>query len=474
MKGRNLAGKQGLFPQSYTTPARPVTSGPPSQVQSNAASPAKGPDRELPITANGDTKSEHTSSNSMQATMTDVQQAIEQLGHGHNGAIRTIDDAETRSFNSAFTRDTETDFGDGDRNEDGNQGEGQTWHREAREKLALKAEKLVKAAAAQRDAETLLTRSVAPPIDLELSDESEGEDEYDEQNHTRQHTTMLARSIPEEDENTEAVQSTPASKPNILIDSASEPTQTNGVKAPIFYPSETAEIASPHQSAPITQEYLASPQNTTSTSPSRGISPSVLSTTSPTTSVQPSSKHNSASAISQSTFGNQKEKPVLKKATSEWNEAEVVDWLRSKGFGDDVCEKFTEQEITGDVLLELDVNLLKNEIGIPAFGKRMRIANAILDLRRPPSINYSDVGPLSPATPKSAPPAQLIEHAPSVATSRASHSVQSSVHAPALGALMMTDNNAQERPFSEHALDSGKTVGLGLITSSSTNKMVGR
>jgi hypothetical protein len=51
---------------------------------------------------------------------------------------------------------------------------------------------------------------------------------------------------------------------------------------------------------------------------------------------------------------------------------------------------FTEQEITGDVLLELDVNLLKAEIGIMTFGKRMRIANAIADLRRPPSVVYSD------------------------------------------------------------------------------------
>jgi hypothetical protein len=52
--------------------------------------------------------------------------------------------------------------------------------------------------------------------------------------------------------------------------------------------------------------------------------------------------------------------------------------------------KSTEQEITGDVLLELDVNLLKSEIGIMAFGKRMRIANAIADLRRPPSAEYLD------------------------------------------------------------------------------------
>src|ERR1700733_9980889 len=60
---------------------------------------------------------------------------------------------------------------------------------------------------------------------------------------------------------------------------------------------------------------------------------------------------------------------------------------------------FAEQEITGDVLLELDVNLLKSEIGIMAFGKRMRIANAITDLRRPPSIIYTDPLDLSQTSP---------------------------------------------------------------------------
>jgi len=43
-----------------------------------------------------------------------------------------------------------------------------------------------------------------------------------------------------------------------------------------------------------------------------------------------------------------------------------------------------EHEITGDVLLELDANLLK-ELEIPQFGKRIKIANAIADLRRPQS-----------------------------------------------------------------------------------------
>jgi hypothetical protein len=58
-----------------------------------------------------------------------------------------------------------------------------------------------------------------------------------------------------------------------------------------------------------------------------------------------------------------------------------------------------EQEITGDVLLELDANLLKSELGIAAFGKRVRIANAISELKRPPSVSYSDRGPPPIAVP---------------------------------------------------------------------------
>ena len=51
--------------------------------------------------------------------------------------------------------------------------------------------------------------------------------------------------------------------------------------------------------------------------------------------------------------------------------------------------RHAEHEITGDVLLDLDVNMLK-EVDITAFGKRMRIANAIAELRRPPSMmSYS-------------------------------------------------------------------------------------
>jgi hypothetical protein len=42
--------------------------------------------------------------------------------------------------------------------------------------------------------------------------------------------------------------------------------------------------------------------------------------------------------------------------------------------------QLAEHEITGDVLLEMDINLLK-EIEITAFGKRMKLAAAIAELR---------------------------------------------------------------------------------------------
>ncbi|KAN0061152.1 hypothetical protein ACQY0O_006887 [Thecaphora frezii] len=67
---------------------------------------------------------------------------------------------------------------------------------------------------------------------------------------------------------------------------------------------------------------------------------------------------------------------------TEWTVEQVVEWGRSKGWDENtVLNKFVEHEITGDVLLEMDVNILK-EIDIIAFGKRFQVANAIKELRK--------------------------------------------------------------------------------------------
>ena len=79
----------------------------------------------------------------------------------------------------------------------------------------------------------------------------------------------------------------------------------------------------------------------------------------------------------------------------------ITSLVRDISVPDEMCVLtfFLEQEITGDVLLELDANVLKTEIGITQYGKRVRIANAIAELRRPPSIDEQVQG--SMPTPRS-------------------------------------------------------------------------
>lgn len=151
----------------------------------------------------------------MKATLTDVQKAIEQLGRN-----RGIDnDDGGRSFSFASTRDdrgtdTDTDFdlsdldgpggsgvvGGGKGGDSGDDVEG--WHKGARLKLAEKARRAVEEA---EKLEALMgglgsnhseRRTVAPPIEVEMSDESE-----DEEGYTTRTNVSAFQGIPEEDEN---------------------------------------------------------------------------------------------------------------------------------------------------------------------------------------------------------------------------------------------------------------------------------
>lgn len=67
---------------------------------------------------------------------------------------------------------------------------------------------------------------------------------------------------------------------------------------------------------------------------------------------------------------------------AEWTLPHVLAWLTSKGFDADVRRAFSDNDITGDVLLELDHSALKDELGIGAFGKRARIVKAVGELKR--------------------------------------------------------------------------------------------
>ncbi|KAJ3552054.1 hypothetical protein NP233_g12962 [Leucocoprinus birnbaumii] len=244
-QGRNLSGRVGLFPVSYTTAA------PPAGAEDTSAATVDNGQRTIlntlheesesgsrPETAashniiapvpksapaqflNGnhhsfdtpsDEASQHTTGGGggsapasatpgdqvMKATLTDVQKAIEQLGRN-----RGIDnDDGGRSFSFASTRDdrgtdTDTDFdlsdldgpggsgvvGGGKGGDSGDDVEG--WHKGARLKLAEKARRAVEEA---EKLEALMgglgsnhseRRTVAPPIEVEMSDESEDEEGY--------------------------------------------------------------------------------------------------------------------------------------------------------------------------------------------------------------------------------------------------------------------------------------------------------
>ncbi|KAI9283189.1 hypothetical protein BY458DRAFT_486040 [Sporodiniella umbellata] len=70
-----------------------------------------------------------------------------------------------------------------------------------------------------------------------------------------------------------------------------------------------------------------------------------------------------------------------------WNTKQVAQWLCSVGF-ESVANHFIDQEITGDILLDLSIETLK-ELGIDTFGKRYKIMQAINSLKRNSSAEKS-------------------------------------------------------------------------------------
>ncbi|KAJ7654825.1 hypothetical protein B0H17DRAFT_993337 [Mycena rosella] len=453
-KGRNLAGKVGLFPQSYTTTAPPAD--PPAASVAPSTSTAANdtdstpleplteesetgsPESPVPqIYLNGDDTDPAADPNGevMKATMTDVQKAIEQLGNRNRGSSANIDQ-DARSFSFASTRDDRTTDDEEDET-DFDMSEGEGWHKGARRKLAERAREAI-ARQAIVDAEELerlssgvsSSRMVAPPIDVELSGESDSEDDEGEDNFA---TSPLRDHpyIPEEEEPLDPVdqlgrmripeeEPATATAPSFPVHAEIPPTPVSpGIPPPPAVPLPPP-VHQERVSTPLRETLVPSPgPGLPSPAPSGGAAAigskhsSIASSTAlvPGGPSKPSSVASAPlSAVSEGrrrddsghASGSGGSANGISKHPSEWTVEDVVDWLKSKGFDEDVCDKFTEQEITGDVLLDLDVNLLKTEIGIMAFGKRMRIANAIVDLRRPasPSASFSYNAQSSPQHPQ--------------------------------------------------------------------------
>lgn len=177
-KGTNVAGKTGLFPQSYTTsvPPAPVNMSTPSKLMGQAATlSALAEDEEpsSPDDKDGDARIIHQpqpvhatqpgTATVLHATMTDIQEAIEQLGARPDSA-----GAGSRSFSFASTKGGAVTDDDGDGVDDAEFATG--WNTDARSRLAANAAKQ----------QTIINAAVShqPPIEVEMSDESEEEGEH--------------------------------------------------------------------------------------------------------------------------------------------------------------------------------------------------------------------------------------------------------------------------------------------------------
>jgi len=73
-----------------------------------------------------------------------------------------------------------------------------------------------------------------------------------------------------------------------------------------------------------------------------------------------------------------------------WSPKEVHAWLLSRGFDAQTANVFLDQEISGDVLMEVDTNMLK-EIGITAFGKRFQLMTAVKNLKGSSGTNTNTI-----------------------------------------------------------------------------------
>ncbi|KAM6501320.1 hypothetical protein JOM56_004334 [Amanita muscaria] len=509
-QGKNLDGNTGLFPQSYTAPAPPISSSNdapltksalvPLDEESETESTPKTPQNEddHPMGVLSSPPSHHRLNSSdgeiMKATMTDVQQAIEQLGRGQ---ATTEDGDGARSFSFASSKDdaeTDTEYENISDFDGPDTGEG--WHHNARKRLAEKARRAVEEAE-KLEAMSSGYRSTAPPIDVELSDESDAEDNLDHGDFSHPTDTYNRRShpyIPEEDEDVSEE----------LAASSGIPTATNatfpaplGEKKDEHFSADTSEIhlepvvatifgaitssnttaaATPAsstlgdleertqgtasdrdreshkrssvQSVPKTSgtpDFIKAPEPKRSSLPRsvggiavlNSLDGVVRAVSPPAAQVQSQAPRSPTFSQTQTLQDYQEPRSTwvslnaqsvqemeTQKQPNEWTVAEVVEWLKTKGFDQDVQIKFIEQEITGDVLLELDANLLKSEIGIMAFGKRVRIANAITELRQPQSISGS------PHFQSAPPQAGYTQHSPELFSAGSFHPQQYSSSSP--------------------------------------------
>ena len=380
-QGRNLFGKVGLFPQGYTTSDSSVvqpqnapqadgheTNGsnslPANELQSLAEESDAESGREGARRSNG--------GHVMQATLTDVQQAIEQLGRGDRDGGASFSFASTRDGDTTdreLDTDRETDNELTDDNANG-------WHKGGRSGLAEKA-RLQQQKELEREAALEAAAFPAPPVNppplqFEVESESEDEDEdmrFPHRDHAR---------IPEEDEDDEASarqtnghvvssQREPTGSSSQVLHSTTDadvqPSEGFIVPEPDEVETQTAtarQVSFPPEALPSPAQPHPDPASTTINAPS----PSYLHPAPPLTPTSPTAAAPKQLTMSQVPLPLMRpvSEPELKKSTapqplpsppqsqnglrlptssaSEWSVEDVVEWAKSRGLDNMVCDKF--------------------------------------------------------------------------------------------------------------------------------------
>ncbi|CAD6917009.1 unnamed protein product [Tilletia controversa] len=165
---------------------------------------------------------------------------------------------------------------------------------------------------------------------------------------------------------------TPPVEPNANDASPQVPTSASGGMTPTVSMKETAAHLSPRSTSNV-----GSPAS----APQKEILDAVQTTPKTTPALLPSSPAPSATSLSKVPRSASKSSIAEPGGDPhEWTVEQVAQWGRSKGWDETaIVSKFIEHEITGDVLLEMDVNILR-EIDILAFGKRFQVATGIKEL----------------------------------------------------------------------------------------------
>ncbi|KAI8146167.1 hypothetical protein BJV82DRAFT_600757 [Fennellomyces sp. T-0311] len=142
-----------------------------------------------------------------------------------------------------------------------------------------------------------------------------------------------------------------------------------------------SKIQLPTSKSQLTQ--LPTPSTSTSTKKSRDQLPrasSISSLNSTQSHSAPARSLTTATKNVQKTLISVLALPALKNTSPEdWDVDQVAVWLHAMGF-ESVADNFKTQEITGDILLELTIDSLK-ELDVNTFGKRFKIHSAINALR---------------------------------------------------------------------------------------------